>query len=76
MMPSKLQSMFISGLKKCKTWGGSLTDVTELEQIVINSEDDQSLKSVLRTEISLHSFLTTKKCFGFFFLDLSIFALR
>ena len=39
-------------LKKCKTWGGPLTDVTELERIVVQSDDDQNLKSILRSEIA------------------------
>ncbi|KAK6179055.1 hypothetical protein SNE40_011501 [Patella caerulea] len=39
-------------LKKCKTWGGPITDVNELEKIIQNADDKQSLKSILKSEIS------------------------
>ncbi len=39
-------------LKKCKTWRGPFTNVHELEDRVISSTDDDTLKAILRTEIA------------------------
>ena len=41
-------------LKKCKTWKGPFTNVHELEDCIISTTDDGTLKAILRTEVAYH----------------------
>ena len=38
-------------LHKCKSWGGPFTSITELEEYVLQSQDDETLKATLRSEV-------------------------
>ena len=38
-------------LKKCKAWRGPFTTVHELEDCVVSTTDDDTLKAILRTEV-------------------------
>ena len=39
-------------LKKCKAWRGPFTTVHELEDCVVSTTDDDTLKAILRTEVA------------------------
>ena len=39
-------------LQKCKSWGGPFTCIDELESCVDESDDDERLKTILRTEVA------------------------